>query len=205
MNIPKTAERIGLLVIQFMAIVFAAVTLGFGAIAVATALGSGIVELTLPASAALPSGTIVDPDAVGTSRILDGTFTTATVSIADLGTAPRVVTALGAGFSALTYVAIALAVAHLCWRLYKGNPFVASVTRTVGIAATSLAIGSLLSQFLLGFASWVAIDELHLDAAQFPLEMHIDLIPILAGLALLLIASAFGLGERMQRDTEGLV
>ena len=30
-------------------------------------------------------------------------------------------------------------------------------------------------------------------------------IPVLAGLALLLIASAFQLGERMQRDMEGLL
>lgn len=205
MTITRTAERTGLLVIQFLAIVFAAVTLGAGAIAVATALGSGSVELALPASAALPAGTIGDPDAAGIPRILNGTFTTATVGIADLGAAPRVLVALGAGFAALTQVAIALAIAYLCWRLYKGNPFVASVTRAVWLAAASLAIGSLLSQALLGFASWTAIDDLRLDAAAFPLELSIDLVPILAGLALLLIASAFELGERLQRDTEGLV
>lgn len=202
---PKTAERSGLLTIQFLAIVFAAVTLGAGAIAVANALGGESVELALPASAALPSNAIGDPDAAGVPRILNGTFTTAMVSIADLGPVTRGVTALGAGLSALTYVAIALAVAHLCWRLHKGNPFVTSATRSVWLAAAALSIGSLLSQFLLGFATWLAIDELRLDAAQFPLEMHLDLIPILAGLALLLIASAFQLGERMQRDTEGLV
>lgn len=204
MTITGTAERTGLLVIQFLAIVFAAVTLGAGAIAVATALGSESVELALPASATLPAGTIGDPDAAGT-RILDGTFTTAVASIAGLGTAPRVAAAVGAGLSALTYVAIALAVAYLCWRLYKGNPFVASVTRAVWLAAASLAIGSLLSQALLGFSSWLAIDALRLDAAQFPLEVNLDLTPILAGLALLLIASAFQLGERLQSDTEGLV
>lgn len=205
MTIPKTAERTGLLVIQFLAIVFAAVMLGAGAIAVATALGSESVELALPASATLPAGTIGDPDAVGVPRILDGAFSTATVSIADLGAAPRTLVALGAGFAVLTQVAIALAIAYLCWRLYKGNPFVASVTRAVWLAAASLAIGSLLSQALLGFASWTAIDDLRLDAAAFPLELSIDLVPILAGLALLLIASAFEFGERLQRDTEGLV
>ena len=45
---PKTAERSGLLTIQFLAIVFAAVTLGAGAIAVANALGGESVELALP-------------------------------------------------------------------------------------------------------------------------------------------------------------
>ena len=58
---------------------------------------------------------------------------------------------------------------------------------------------------MLGFSTWLALDELRLDPLQFPLEMHFDLLPIMAGFALLLVASAFQLGERMQRDTKGLV
>lgn len=205
MSTMSKSDRTGLLTIQFVSLLFGAIALAAGAISVATAAASESVEMRLPSAVSLPASAVGDPEATGVPRILDGTLTTAVADVADPGPAVRTLLALGSGFGALVAVALALAVAHLCWRLYKGNPFVASVTRTMWIAAAALTIGSLLSQSLLGFASWQALTELNLDAAQFPLEMFFDLVPVFAGLALLLVASAFQLGERMQRDTEGLV
>lgn len=198
-------DRVVLLTIQFVALVSAAVALAAGAIAVANAVGSESVEMLLPSAASLPQNLVGDPDAVGIPRILGGAFVFAEASIADPGAGVRTLLALGSGFGTLVYVALALTVAYLCWRLYKGNPFGASVTRAVWVAAAALTVGSLLSQGLLGFASWSALNELRLDPALFPLEMYFDFVPIIAGLALLLVASAFQLGERMKRDTEGLV
>lgn len=198
-------DRVGLLTIQLIALVLAAVALAAGAITAATALTSESFDMILPAAASLPDGVIGDPEATGAPRILNGEFTAATASVAGLSTGVRILFAAGAGVGALVFVALALSVAYLCGRLYKGNPFGTSVTRTFWFAAGALAIGGLLSQGMLGFSTRLALDELRLDPVQFPLEMHFDLLPIVAGLALLLVASAFQLGERMQHDTKGLV
>ena len=198
-------DRAGLLTIQFIALVLAAVALAAGAITAAAALTSEGFDMVLPAAASLPSGVIGDPEATGVPRILNGEFTAATTSVAGLSTGVRILFAAGAGMGSLVFVALALSVAYLCWRPYNGNPFGTSVTRTSWFAAGTLTIGSLLSQGMLGFSTWLALDELQLDPVQFPLEMHFDLLPIVAGFALLLVAGAFQFGERMQRDTEGLI
>lgn len=198
-------DRAGLLTIQFIALVLAAVALAAGAITAATALASESFDMVLPAAAALPGDVIGDPEATGVPRILNGEFTSAAASVAGLSTGVRILFAVGAGMGSLVFVALALSVAYLCWRMYKGNPFGESVTRTFWFAAAALTIGSLLSQGMLGFSTWLALDELHLDPVQFPLEMHFDLLPIVAGFALLLVAGAFQFGERLQRDTEGLI
>ncbi len=198
-------DRVGLLTIQFIALILAAVALGAGAITAVTALTSEGFDMVLPAAASLPGGVIGDPEATGTPRILNGEFTAATTTMAGLSTGVRILFAAGAGVGSLAFVALALSVAYLCWRLYKGKPFGPSVTRTFWFAAGALTIGSLLSQGMLGFSTWLALDELHLDPVQFPLEMHFDLLPVIAGFALLLVASAFQFGERMQRDTRGLI
>lgn len=198
-------DRVGLLTIQFLALILAAVALGAGAITAAAALTSEGFDMVLPAAASLPSGVIGDPETSGVPRILNGEFTAATASVAGLSTGVRILFAAGAGMGSLVFVALALSVAYLCWRLYKGNPFGTSVTHTFWFAAGALTIGSLLSQGMLGFSTWLALDELRLDPVQFPLEMHFDLLPIFVGFALLLVAGAFQFGERMQRDTEGLI
>ncbi len=198
-------DRAGLLTIQFIALVLAAVALAAGAITAATALASESFDMVLPAAASLPGDVIGDPEATGVPRILNGEFTSAAASVDGLSTGVRILFAVGAGMGSLVFVALALSVAYLCWRMYKGNPFGESVTRTFWFAAAALTIGSLLSQGMLGFSTWLALDELHLDPVQFPLEMHFDLLPIVAGFALLLVAGAFQFGERLQRDTEGLI
>lgn len=198
-------DRAGLLTIQFIALMLAVIALGAGATTAASALTSESFDMVLPAAASLPGGVIGDPEAAGVPRILNGEFTAATTSVAGLSTGVRILFAVGAGIGSLVFVALALSVAYLCWRLHRGNPFGTSVTRTFWFAAGALTIGSLLSQGMLGFSTWLALDELRLDPVQFPLEMHFDLVPVIAGFTLLLVASAFQFGERMQRDTEGLV
>ncbi|HNP15921.1 MAG TPA: hypothetical protein PKI99_05630, partial [Terrimesophilobacter sp.] len=53
-------DRVGLLTIQFLALILAAVALGAGAITAAAALTSEGFDMVLPAAASLPSGVIGD-------------------------------------------------------------------------------------------------------------------------------------------------
>ena len=195
----------GLLTIQFIALVYAAVAVAGGVVAVAESLGGESLEMTLPASASLPTAVLGDPEATGQPRVLSGQFTHASASIADLGLAPRVLHAAGSGILSLTAVTVALALAYLCWTLYKRRPFLAATTRAIEVAAAALLVGGFAGPALLGFSAWTAIDQLGLDQDLLPLSLQIDLMPVVAGVALAIVAMAFQLGERMQRDTEGLV
>ena len=195
----------GLLTIQFIALVYAAVSLAGGAVAVVESLGGESIEMTLPATASLPASVLGNPDATGQPRVLSGQFTQASASIADLGLAPRALHAAGSGILALTAVTVAVALAYLCWKLYKRQPFIAATTRTIQVAATALLVGGFAGPALLGFSAWTAIDQLGLDQDLVPLSLQINLIPVAAGVALAIVATAFQLGERLQRDTEGLV
>lgn len=195
----------GLLAIQFSALMYAAVALAGGGIAVVESFGGESLEMTLPTTAGLPASVLGNPDAVGQARVLGGQFAHASASIADLGMAPRALHAAGSGILALTAVTVALALAYLCWKLHKRQPFLAATTRAITIAAAALLAGGFMGQALLGFSAWTAIDQLGLDRDLFALSMRIDLIPVAAGIALAIVATAFRLGERMQSDTEGLV
>lgn len=197
--------RVGLLGIQFIALVYAVVALAGGVIAVVESLGSESLEMTLPATAGLPATVLGNPDALGEARVLGGQFTQASASIADLGLAPRALHAAGSGILALTAVTVALALAYFCWKLHKRQPFMAATTRAITIAAAALLAGGFAGQALLGFSAWTAIDQLGLHQDLFPLSMQIDLIPAAAGVALAIVATAFRLGERLQRDTERLI
>ena len=203
----KTANLAGagLLTIQFIALVYAVVALAGGVIAVVESLSSATLELTLPATASLPASVLGNPDAVGQARVVGGQFTQGSASIADLGLAPRALHAAGSGILALTAVTVALALAYFCWKLHKRQPFMAATTRAVTIAAAALLAGGFTGQALLGFSTWTAIDQLGLDQDLLPLSIQINLLPVAAGIALAIVATAFQLGERMQRDTEGLV
>ena len=67
-------------------------------------------------------------------------------------------------------------------------------------------LGGLLSQAVRANAFREVSQELGLVSAGVPtFEMSIDLAPLGWGLALAVVAGAFEIGQRLQRDTEGLV
>lgn len=198
-------ERRMLLVVQFIAIMYAVIALAAGAIAIATTLGSESVSLSVEANADVSADIVGNPADVGTPRILDATHNTAELSVYDLGNGARMLLAGSHLVAALAHTLVALAVAMLCWRLYSGSPFRRSITRAIALSACALVVGGMVAPALYGFGAWAALDELGIASAAFPYAMALDFGPALAGVALGLVATAFQLGERLQHDTDGLV
>ncbi|MGN8553095.1 UNVERIFIED_CONTAM: hypothetical protein OHV15_10985 [Microbacterium sp. SLM126] len=114
-------------------------------------------------------------------------------------------------------LAIGTAVAWLAIALLRGRPFVRSLPHVVGVAAVAVLVGGLGSQVLASAARASVVAFLGErvitagDAGEGPYEgltgwfLTLDLAPIGWAFSLALVATAFQLGVRMQKDTEALV
>lgn len=115
-----------------------------------------------------------------------------------------------------TTAAMAFLVADLVRRIRRGVLFVPAVTRASWSLAIALAVGSELSQFVENVGRYSALDLSSQADPTHPIDAPIgwgigwfDLTPNLPLLAVSvvigLLAYVIGAGERLQRDTEGLV
>ncbi|MFD1861115.1 DUF2975 domain-containing protein [Aeromicrobium camelliae] len=134
-----------------------------------------------------------------------GEVSTATIHVSDLPVATYV-SALGAAVvPAITTVAVIVCVMVLCRNLMAGRFFSRTNTRLVTSVALLIAFGWLISFIFSTMASNGALalvaDRALLDSVQF----RVDWVAVLAAMGVGALASAFHAGERMQRDTEGLV
>ena len=107
----------------------------------------------------------------------------------------------------LVSIGICVVLAWLCLRVFVGRPFVTSATWGIGIVAILVILGGLGSSLTSSIANAEAVSFLGLDSSQglMAFEVSLDLAPLGWGLALVVVAAAFEIGQRMQRDTTGLV
>lgn len=105
--------------------------------------------------------------------------------------------------SSLLVVGICVVVAWLCLRVFVGKPFVRSATWGIAAVAILVLVGGLWAPFLRGVASTEAVAQVGADGAL--LIAGLDLSPLGWSFALIVVAGAFEIGTRLQRDTEGLV
>ncbi|HTN57221.1 MAG TPA: hypothetical protein VL043_03030 [Protaetiibacter sp.] len=118
----------------------------------------------------------------------------------------------------VTVAAFALLVADLAWRVRREVRFVPAVSRTVAAMAVVLAAGSWLSEISINVARWTGlvypndVDPAKVDVTTLPIDWGVrmqTLVPNwpLLGLAIVLgvLAYIIRAGERLQRDSEGLV
>lgn len=228
---PSRDHRPALLVVgRFLAILYAVLTLiGTGVNVVAT-LVSDAVQVALPVqqfwSGVYPWVTL-DPKPA--ASVVGGGFRTADVLVTGLGTDARLLLAAGNLVQGLTLVVIATVVALLCHRLLGGSPFQPLLARSIMRTGALIAVGGIVWQLLFGIGASIAshqVLELTGWSASVPTEgsadylftalpdsglpdptlaVSVDFWPLFLGLALAAIAFAFRYGERLQRDTEGLV
>jgi hypothetical protein len=109
-------------------------------------------------------------------------------------------------------------VADLAWRVRHEVRYVPAVSRTVATLAAVLAVGSWLSEISINVARWTGlvypndVDPAKVDVTTLPIDWAVrmqTLVPNwpLLGLAIVLgvLAYIIRAGERLQRDSEGLV
>ncbi len=157
--------------------------------------------ITLAADLQVPQPT--DP---GMAKIVEGAFTEASVTVSNLTGAPVGLLIAGHTATILTSVIIATAVILLCKGVVSGTPFTRPISISIIAVSATLMVGSLLSQAFYGFAGVFAGEQIS-QSSDFwaAFSISFDGTPIMAGFVIAIVAFAFELGNRMQRDTEGLI
>ncbi|WP_167042496.1 hypothetical protein [Salinibacterium sp. ZJ454] len=192
------ADAVTLVGVMIVAALLGVAMLAIGVFGVIHASTADVVTLPQPVAAEIA----VEPKS-GTTTLIEGTYRMADVAVAGLDAAPRALLAVSHGFSTIMYVAVSAAVIVLCIGLLRGRPFMPVIRRTVIATSGALIIGGMLSTGLLGFATMEVADAL--NRPEFPLMANLDFTAPLVGVALALVALAFSVGEKLQRDTDGLV
>ena len=114
--------------------------------------------------------------------------------------------------AALTQVGVLAVLALLfllAFRLRGDTLFTRGSVWIIGACGAALALAGTAGQVLDQLARTRLADAIGLNADRTPgsviFEGNISLLPIVAGIALVLIAGVFQFGGRLQKDTEGLV
>lgn len=167
------------------------------------ALFAETIPITLSADAEVPDNAA----AAGTAHIVSGVFDRAYLSVSGIDLGPRIALALSIALSTLSSVAVAATVVALCLAILSGRPFVGSVTWLLSTASIVLIAGNLLGALFDTIAMFSIAEALNPDPmdAVFPFASEFDFAPLLIGLVLGAVATAFQLGQKMQRETDGLV
>ncbi|WP_203581885.1 hypothetical protein [Microbacterium hibisci] len=146
----------------------------------------------------------------GVSDITAAVYTSADVTFASLPAGVSWLLLLEVALPALATIGVCAIAWWLGVSLIRARPFRASMPTAIGVVACLVIAGGLFGQFA---GAWgramlvehlAATDEAVTDVFWIFL-LQLDLAPIGWGFALALVAGAFQIGSRLQRDTEGLV
>lgn len=213
-------------------IAYAGLTLIATITAVTVTLLEDAVEVTVPVAqfwqGPFPWITIIEGPS---ATVVGGGFTHAELLVSGLDVGTRLWLAGGHAAQGITFGLIGVVIAMLCHRLLGGSPFRPALSRSVMLTAATITVGGLLWQICFGIAGSAASEQAlrvtgwnsefpgaesatpsdsGLDPFATGLPMpsfgfSIEFWPLFLGLALAAVALAFRQGERLQRDTEGLV
>lgn len=164
-------------------------------------LTTGRIPLSLVVDKALPAAATQC-----TGCTVTGTFETADVVVKGLSGDVIGLVLVGAIGSGLVALSVCVLVAVLAWRLLRRGFFRRAVTNTVVAAGIVLSLGGLVSKLALAAAGVQAAAQINGPGSGYwPLAASFDPSPMVFGFILLLVASAFEYGARLQKETEGLV
>lgn len=111
---------------------------------------------------------------------------------------------------ALATIGVCAVAWWLALALMRARPFRRAMPAAIATVACIVIGAGILSQLLGGLARAGVVELLESSAPEaaggfWTFLIELDLAPVGWGIALALIAGAFGIGTRLQRDTEGLV
>lgn len=101
---------------------------------------------------------------------------------------------------------IAILLAPVLSSIARGEPFAPGNARRLVLVGTALAATALMVPALPAWAGWLVLERTGLVATgRFGLAGGLEPLPLLTAALLVVLAGAFRVGERLARDTEGLV
>lgn len=142
----------------------------------------------------------------GISGVVAASYDTVTMTVEAMPASVRGWMIAATILGSLVSIGICAALVWLCLRVFVGRPFVASATKAVGIAAILVIAGGLGGSLFTGISNAEVANVIGLAGTSLPaFTFVVDLAPLGWGLALAVVAGAFEIGQRLQRETEGLV
>ena len=190
-----------------IALVGTAVVAGLYGIAVLVIGALGTVNMLVAESIRLPqpvdAAVQVTPGPDASLQLVEATYLSADIEIAGASQVIRSLLASSLLLDTLTQLATVAGLIALSVALLRGRPFVPSLRRVLMGVSLALVVGGLGSAGLLGLANLEVAAAL--DAPGFPMIADFDFTAAIIGLVLSLVVVVFEFGERLQRDTEGLV
>ncbi len=184
-----------------------AVSIGVGAIT--GAISAGIEIFGSPVPVDLPvhdaqMASLADADGI---RSAEYTQSVVTVEAMDAGT--RWLLLAEAALPALATVIVCASLWWLGLSLIRQRAFRRSMAPILGTAAIALVVSGFLAPLFGAFARAQVVEHLTGSGAEtgefWAFQYQLYLAPIGWGIALALVATAFEVGQRLQRETEGLV
>jgi len=169
--------------------------------------GQGLSLSLLPGGggfSALPDGVAALPEGV---RYLTARTLAVTVDPASLSSGTVALLLTEAGLTNLVGAIVAGAIAYALRRIARGEAFHRSMFGVAVTTGCALTFGMLTATGLGGLGRMMAGDELNtlLGDNTFLVGFEASPVPVLLGFAVLGLAMVFRVGERLQRDTAGLV
>jgi hypothetical protein len=162
------------------------------------------------------SGELSPPVLDGSDTVTASGFSSAWIEVAGLPVASRWLFYIELALPALATFAICAAVWWLALALLRERPFTRALPNLLGLAAISIMVGGMGSQLAGAFARTSVVEYLGAeqltghDGGAAPggfsyLSLNLDASPIGWALSLALVAAAFQIGARLQRETDLLV
>lgn len=197
------ADRIGARVVAAGAVLIAAVSV-FAVIRGALDVFGAEVTVRMPVHDAAA------PTLSGIDGIRSAEYIQADVAFPTLPAAARWMLLLEGALPALAIIGVCAVAWWLGVSLIRARPFRRTMSTTIGLAACLVAAGGMFGQLCGGIGRGMIVD--HLAGTDpgvydvFPaFAIDLSLAPLGWAFALALVATAFEVGHRLQRDTEGLV
>lgn len=152
------------------------------------------------------------------AQVTGARYESVALTLTDVPASARWLFAAQAGVTALAVVGVLLTLLWLCLRVLRTRPFGRSVTAALAASAALISIGGLASQALEATAQAAIVSHIGPDITGGAdtarpegyeglagYALNLDLTAVGVGVALAVVALAFQIGARLQRDTEGLV
>lgn len=180
-----------------------------GVASVFGAVGAGIEIFGSPVPVSLPvqgmqMDSLADADGIAAAE-----YTQSLVSFEALDAGTRWLLLAEVALPALATVIVCAALWWLGLSLIRQRAFRKSMVPVLATASLALIVAGMIAPLLGGIARAQVVEQLTASGADsrgfWMLLVQLDPAPIGWGIALALVATAFEVGQRMQRETEGLV